>query len=299
LGRAAAAPSRASSEPRVITRLALVALLAPAVAAADKYYGGDQATPEFGENAPRNYQSSQYFAFELKFGPYSPDIDASPGLNGRTPFADLFNPQGKKGRPDSRLLTSVELDVQFLKKFGTLGFGTSIGYYRRTTHSFQYPAGTDPNTAAVSCTVPNCVRSGDETALNILPLEGMLVYRFDVLANRYHIPFVPYVKVGLAYYIWWIENGGGFLSVSSFTNPQTKHKDDGYGGTFGWVLNPGLAFQLDVLDPSAARTIDSELGINHSYIFCELHWANIEGFGANDKLELSDLTLNAGLAFEF
>jgi hypothetical protein len=65
------------------------------------------------------------------------------------------------------------------------------------------------------------------------------------------------------------------------------------------VLNPGGAFLLDVIDPSAAKTVDAELGINHTYLFCELHYADIRGFGASNKMNLSDLTLNAGLSFEF
>ena len=89
----------------------------------------------------------------------------------------------------------------------------------------------------------------------------MLVYRFDYLMLRYHVPFVPYVKLGLAYYIWIIENGGGAGSVSSWTFPDGAHADAGYGGTWGWVFNPGLAFQLDIIDPGAARAMDAELGI--------------------------------------
>ena len=119
-----------------------------------------------------------------------------------------------------------------------------------------------------------------------------------MLALRYRVPLVPYFKIGIAYYIWWIDNGGGFGSTAHVDLGAGK-TIDGYGGTFGWVLNPGLALLLDVFDPSAARTIDSELGINHTYLFAELHYADISGFGASDKLVLSDLTWNAGLAFEF
>ena len=54
--------------------------------------------PRFGENPPRSYESSQRFAVELKFGPYSPNIDASPGLNGST-FADLFPPDNGTDAP--------------------------------------------------------------------------------------------------------------------------------------------------------------------------------------------------------
>ena len=143
------------------------------------------------------------------------------------------------------------------------------------------------------------MRAGDTTALNIVPLSILAIYRFDYLARRWRIPFVPYFKIGLAYYIWWIENGGGFFSIAQFTPPGSTQSQGGWGGTFGWVMNPGGAFLLDVLDPSAARTIDAELGINHTYLFCEFHYASVNGFGAAGKMDLSDTTLNAGLAFEF
>ena len=54
-------------------RLALASFLLLTIAAPahaqDENYGGGPAT-EFGENAPRNYESSQNFAFEIKLGPY-------------------------------------------------------------------------------------------------------------------------------------------------------------------------------------------------------------------------------------
>jgi hypothetical protein len=258
--------------------------------------------PHFGENAPRSYESSQRFAAEIKFGPYSPNIDQSPGLNGHTPFADLFPPNTGKTRPPGKLLTQVEFDYQFLHRwFGSFAIGNTIGYYRRTTHSFAYnPSPTGSQTQPCDTTVVgSCQRSGDTTALNIVPLSIMGVYRFDYFAQRWKIPFVPYFKIGLAYYVWWIENGGGFLSIAQFTPAGATQSQGGWGGTFGWVMNPGGAFLLDVLDPSAAKTIDAELGINHTYLFCEFHYADVTGLGAANKMNLSDTTLNAGLAFEF
>jgi hypothetical protein len=261
------------------------------------------STPTFGENPEKSYQSSQWFALEFKFGPYTPHIDQSAGLHG-TPFSDLFNPQGVHGQPPSRLLTQVEFDVQFLHKFGSLGVGVTAGYARRTTHGFVDTSGTtkDMNGNLIitgQCEVPTCTRSGDQTALNVMPFSLLAVYRFDYLAQRYHVPFVPYFKIGLAYYVWWIENGSG--STASFVPPgKTKEQSQpGYGGTFGWVLNPGISFLLDVIDPSAARTMDAELGINHTYLFFELHYADISGFGASNKMNLSDTTYNTGIAFEF
>jgi hypothetical protein len=286
---------------RAASAIAVAALLAAAPAArAEEPIGG--APPSFGENAPRNYQSSQHFAAEIKFGPYSPNIDKSPGLNGKTPFADLFPPDSGKSRPPARLLTQIEFDYQFLhRSFGNFAVGHTIGFYRRTTHSFAYNAAADGSpTQACDNTVANpCVRAGDTTALNVVPLSIMGVYRFDYLAQRWKIPFVPYFKIGLAYYVWWIENGGGFLSIAQYTPPGSTSSQGGWGGTFGWVMNPGGAFLLDVLDPSAAKTVDAELGINHTYLFCEFHYADVTGFGGANKMNLSDTTLNAGLAFEF
>lgn len=286
----------------VVLGLVLVSVALAANARAEEV--GGQPPPAFGENAPRDYQSSQHFAFELKFGPYSPNIDASPGLNGKTPFADLFPPNPGKTRPPGKLLTQLEFDYQFLHRwYGNFGIGHTVGFYRRSTHSFAYNTNTSTGNMMQPCSNsdPNnmCVRSGDSTSLTVVPLSIMAVYRFDYLAQRWHIPFVPYVKIGLAYYVWWIENGNGFLSIAQFTPPGSTSSQGGWGGTLGWVANPGGAFLLDVLDPTAAKIIDAELGINHTYLFCEFHYADISGFGAANKMNLSDTTLNAGLAFEF
>ena len=274
-------------------RSGAVAVAAVVLFASAPAHARGSSSAEFGKNAPKNYSSSQWFALEIKFGPYSPDIDSSRGLTG-TPFSDLYNRQGTTGRPKRMLLTSLELDVQFFRKYGqNLGVGASWGIMRRSTHSFEYV-----DAASQTGCVPaegTCTRSGDTSTLTVMPLALLFVYRFDLLANRYHIPLVPYFKIGLAYGIWWIENGSG--STVAYTSGTQSWK--GYGGTFGWVLQPGIAFQLDVIEPRVARTLDAEIGINHTYLFCELNYMDLSGFGAENKLTLSDTTLNAGLAFEF
>lgn len=285
---------------RLVAALLAVSCLAePAFA---KRQVGTKGT-RFGERPSKDYQSSQWFAFELKFTPYTPNIDASPGLNGATPFKDLFVPKNEHGmvdRPPWKVLTQLEFDFQFFSRYGTLAVGATAGFYRRTTHTFEYPDMMDTS-SCVAGPNGNCVRSGDETALNILPLSALLVYRFDVLALRYRVPLVPYLKLGLAYYIWWINDGSGGIASVRDADPNTPGNQtvDGYGGTFGWVLQPGLAFLLDVIDPGAARVIDAELGINHTYLFCEMHYADISNFGVGSRMNLSDLTFSAGIAFEF
>jgi hypothetical protein len=314
---------------RIRLAVALVLSLALPKLASAQTPGTDSGEPigglpgPFTEPTIQHYESPQRFAIELKFTPYTPHIDQSKGLNkGATPFADLFNKQdpiastdpkacagvgraapcyisGNKGKqPPYRLLSTVEFDYQILHKaWGNLGVGLTTGFYRRTTHSFQL------NNDGSPCVVPYCTRSGDQTGLNILPLSALVIYRYDTLANRYHIPIVPYVKAGLAYYVWWVNDGGGILSTASYPRPTAtmnpKNPSSGYGGTFGFVVHPGIAIQLDFLERAVAKTLDTELGINHTYLFCELNYANITDFGARNKLDLSDTMVNSGLGFEF
>ena len=65
------------------------------------------APPKWGENPSRNYQSSQWFMFELKLGPYLPNIDDSAGTSAGVP-------RGWSG------LTNVEVYLQdeHLRKIG-------------------------------------------------------------------------------------------------------------------------------------------------------------------------------------
>jgi hypothetical protein len=279
----------------------LVSVALPLFAAPARAEDEETMTPPpFGENAPSNYRSPQRFAIDLRFGPYSPNIDASPGLNGNHPFADLFPPAPGKSRPPGRLLTELEFDYEFLHKWwGTLGVGATAGFYRRSSHSFAYPDGGNTTVFCQNTATSPCIRTGDTTSLSIIPLSLLAIYKFDYLANRWSIPFIPYFKMGLGYYFWWIENGGGTFSVAQYTPPGSTASQGGWGGTLGWIMEPGGALLLDVLDPTAARTMDAELGINHTYLFCAFKYAVINGLGGGGKMNLSDNTLNAGLGFEF
>ena len=62
---------------------------------------------------------------------------------------------------------------------------------------------------------------------------------------------------------------------------------------------PGLAIDLSAIDWRAARSIDQEIGLNRVTAFVEFNGSFINGFGAANKLDLSDTSLSAGLGFEF
>jgi hypothetical protein len=220
--------------------------------------------------------SPQYGAFELKFGPYKPNVDDEPGLS--TPvYENTFNNK-------SMFLTVIELDYQFWHPPGvSLGIGGSVGFmqaYAKSTLDAEGDASQD---------------TSDYTVLNVIPMALMFVVRVDVLADKFNVPLVPYGKIGLNWYVWWILNGGEIESATG---------GEGSGGTFGWQGTVGLALELDVLDPMTARTFDNEVGVNHTYLFAELLWAKVENFGTNDCLYLSTAnffgaTVLAGLAIEF
>lgn len=261
--------------------------------------GQSTVEPAIGKRR-RDFKSPQWFAFELKFGPYTPEIDRAPGVG--SPYASLFgsvktNKAGDKylADPKPQIFTEIEFDFQFFRKVGSLGVGLNLGFFRNSTKAYVYPDGM----GNVSCDplAGNCVRSGDKTALNILPASLLLIYRFDYLAERWRVPLVPYFKIGLGYAFWWAEAGGGARDIATATIGGDSKK--AAGGTWGWTARPGLAFQLDVIDPGTARTMDSELGINHAYLFAELNYMDYSGLGQKNKMRLTDVTYSIGLAFEF
>ncbi len=216
--------------------------------------------------------SRQYGAFELKFGPYRPAVDENPSLNGQ-PYHDVFN-------DDTMFLTALEVDWQFIHPPGfSLGLGGGLGFMQAYAKSLTLEGRSD----------------ADYTVLNVMPFVLLLVARVDVLPEYLNVPIVPYLKFGFNWYFWWVLGGGDVATVND---------ERGRGGTLGWQVTPGLAFQLDPLDRSAARTFDNEVGVNHSYIFVEILWAFVDRFGNEDYMNLStntfaNATVLAGLALEF
>ena len=218
-------------------------------------------------------ESPQYGAFELKFGPYKPAVDDNSSLSG-TPYKDTFN-------DDTMFLTVIELDWQFIHPPGvSLGVGGSFGFMQ---------------TYAKSRIADTGETSVDYTVLNVMPFAALFVARVDALPEYLHIPLVPYFKIGMNWYLWWILGGG---------DTAVYEGEKGRGGTMGWQLSPGLAIQLDGFDKKTARTFDNEVGVNHSYIFVEMLWAFVDRFGNSDYMNLSsatfgNATIMAGLCLEF
>ena len=132
----------------------------------------------------------------------------------------------------------------------------------------------------------------DRTSLTVLPVVASAVIRLDGAARRWSVPLVPFVKLGLARY-GWLADGSG--KRSSVDDPVAGHVV-GTGHTFGWELQAGVAFLLDVLDPGQARVLEHVTGIDNSYLYAALLHASVHW--GKDSMNLSDSTWSAGLLVE-
>ena len=140
--------------------------------------------------------------------------------------------------------------------------------------------------------------SDDETSLYLMPLTLGLTYRFDMLATRWSIPIVPYAKAGLIGAIWWVTNGKD--EIANTRNPVSPFEErTGWSTTFGFYYGGGLQFLLDVFSDRMSATMDSEMGVNNSYLFVEYLRHSLNDFGSANSIELSSDGFTFGLMFEF
>ena len=212
-------------------------------------------------------QSPRSGAVEFRLGGYRPQLDAEAALEGAKPFSELFG-------NSNLLLFEVELQRFFYQGIGTAGLSVSAGYAEK------YGA------ALTEAGVPSAERTG----FHVLPIHVRGVYRFDYPAFRWGIPLVPYVKPGLVFTPWWSTKGGEIEAP--------PEGGSGRGAKFGGEVVGGIAFLMDVLEPRLARDFDSDLGVNHSYLFAEYTYAKVNNFGGKG-FDLSDAYWMFGLALDY
>ncbi len=215
-------------------------------------------------------ESPRWGSFELQFGTYRPDVD-SEFKGSATPFQDVFGSSRGwlvKGAVSRSLFTG----------FGTLDAGLGLGFTQKTGRGL----------------LASGAPSGDKTSLRIVPLSLGLTYRFDPFAAV--VPLVPYGRVALERWHWWVTNGGGGTATLVGGGPS------GEGATNGWSAAAGVALLLDFLDPALAREMDRDTGINHTYLFLEAARYRVDDFGSKKSWNLSDdrnPTWSGGILFVF
>jgi hypothetical protein len=216
--------------------------------------------------APAAAASPRWGTFEIGAQSYRPDIDAefaaSPG-----PYETVF------GRGRGWML-QLGVSRAIWTTVGSLELGLRTGFFQDRGRSLFERDGV-------------VELSDEDTTLRIIPTSVALTYRFDWLVETHGIPFAPYARVALERYNWWVTDGAG----------RSRRE----GATNGWSVTGGLAFLLDFLDPSLARELDRESGVNHTYLFVEITRSAIDDFGSSRSWSLSDerFSIGAGLMFVF
>jgi hypothetical protein len=214
--------------------------------------------------------SRRSFFFEAKVAPYFPEIDSH--------FATKPGPYEKVFGNTFLWLGEAELDFQFFQKFGTLAVGVSAGYAEKYGKAFVASSGET---------------ASESTAIHLVPIKALLVYRFDWLNQKHGIPLVPYVKGGPVIMPWWVTKGPDVEVVGELK---------GAGYKLGLAGTVGLSLCLDFLDPRLARDFDISVGVNHSYIFAEWTYQNMVLFEPSSNtspLDLSSKNFTFGLGLEF
>lgn len=225
----------------------------------------------------------------VRVGPYTPQIDAEPGLmknsDGEGPYRAMFG--------GYRIMPVLDIDRVLWSGVGQLGIGVSVGYLGKQAKAYAEtgdpndPDATDPQN-------PDRQRAaGDVTTFRLIPLELTALYRFSYLDDEFGIPLVPYVRGGLGYYVWWSTAPSG-----SFSAAPMDANNKARGASAGLVGSIGLQIRAERIDADAARSM-VESGILHAGFYGEFSVGWVNGFGDATKLNVGDKTWFAGVDFEF
>ena len=228
--------------------------------------------------------------FARKFGPYYPQIDeAFSGSN--QPFQDSFG-------ADKRILAQLEVEYYVWQGFGSLGVGVQSGYTNFSGTSEITDAGGSGNGGSDNGGSNGDSGSDDELSLSeetkfqLFPLGATVSYRFDYLLEEFSIPLAFKVESGIDFYLWRVRDGSGNLARAGSNNAKAA------GVVPGYHLSGRAELALDSLDPSSSAVFDVTWGINHTYLFAEYTFSQIDRFGG-EGFRLGDSTWKIGLAFEY
>jgi hypothetical protein len=217
----------------------------------------------------------------IRVGPYVPDIDkqfsGSPG-----PYEEMFG--------GYRILPMLDVDRILWSRMGQVGVGLSIGFMQKTARTFALGM-ADPGEERP--------RAADENKFRLIPMALTGTYRFTWFDDNYGVPVVPYVRGGLAYYLWWVSVNGSLAEVCRDAEAMPPcDRTKALGASFGLTGSIGLAIRAERIDGPTAMSMQQS-GIQHAGIYAELSLAKVDGFGSDSKLSVGDATWFAGVNFEF
>lgn len=216
-------------------------------------------------------QSPKWGTFEVRVANYRPDVDsefvgvAPPPGGTSTPYADEF---GTKRGWFPKVLGSYTL----FDRFVAVDAGVGTGWFRAKGKGRYETSG---------------LPAQSNTTFSIIPLTLALTVRVDGFADRWPVPVDVYGRVALERYHWLVTDGAGSIAQKGATN--------------GWSVAGGVGLLLDFIDPILSRELDTESGVNHTWLFFEVEKSWLDDFGSNRSWILSDsrLTLAGGLRVVF
>jgi hypothetical protein len=208
------------------------------------------------------------WTLELKLGRFKPRIDRERSLTGN-PYQEIFG-------SSSMLLFEMEVDRILWQKFGALGVGLSAGYAEKYA-----PALISPSSGGGL--------AYESTALKVVPIRLLGVYRFDYPALHMNIPLVPYVKAALIFTPWWVTKGGDLERVDGSKS---------LGAKWGYGFTGGMSLLLDFFEPRFAKDFTTDMGVVHSYLFAEYIYENVNNFGSRG-LDLSSRHWMFGFSVDY
>lgn len=200
-------------------------------------------------------------AVALRGGLFKPD-----NILGNTPGAGIRFEDVYGGSSAAMFAIDWEWQPLHHKYIGNLGIGVGAGYSRKKGKALK----------------EDLTQSKQETALLLIPATADITYRMELWSDQ---PFVPYGGAGLDY--WYFSEG--------------KVDDaDTTGGKRGWHWRAGGQLLLDFFEPTAAGQLDTNWGINNTYIYGEYRSIKMNGLGKPQTgFDFSDNTWFAGLLFEY
>ncbi|EYF03119.1 MXAN_2562 family outer membrane beta-barrel protein [Chondromyces apiculatus] len=239
------------------------ALLLTGTASAQKSrFGGEWRRSNRVESDDAFFSYSR-FAFEARFGLYSPHIDDE-FEGAATPYADVFN-------TNPQFYVGLEIDwlpfrIPYLGVLGpTVGWG-----YTWASAVAQIAGGGGP--------------SSQDTSLWIMPMHASAVLRVDALMREVDIPIVPYAKFGFGWGLWSASSGDSSASFDGVV---------GRGTSLGTHLALGGMFSLNWLDSGGSHALEDATGLRAIYLFGE--WMRTD-LGGGSQMNIGTSTGVFGLA---
>lgn len=241
----------------------------------------------------------------IKLGPYTPAIDKQLGVNATTglgPYAAMFgnfytddNNDGTFEAHDKHVyqfLPMLDVERVLWSGSGQFAVGGTLGYMQKSAFAYR------DDTTADDPTRLRTRASGNK--FRMIPFALTASYRATQLDDLWGIPVVPYLRGGLAYYVWWMKGPSGSLSkiCTDGTMDSDCEGNKAYGGTLGFQGTLGLSIRAERIDRDAARSMRTS-GIYHAGFYVELMAAVVNGFGSDKKLSVGDNTWFGGFDFEF